>query len=69
MTRVFPFPLLSAALFGMWVLLTGFSPGHVLLAGLVALTIPRVMLRQRLRCDIAQAFTLLAQESIEKGGE
>lgn len=44
MTRVFPFPLLSAALFGMWVLLTGFSPGHVLLAGLVALTIPRVML-------------------------
>ncbi|CCW17274.1 Na(+) H(+) antiporter subunit E [Sphingobium indicum BiD32] len=44
MTRLLPFPLLSAALFGMWVLLTGFSPGHVLLAGLVALTIPRVML-------------------------
>ncbi|WP_065846074.1 Na+/H+ antiporter subunit E [Sphingobium sp. Ndbn-10] len=44
MTRLLPFPLLSAALFGMWVLLTGFSPGHVLLAGLVALTVPRVML-------------------------
>lgn len=44
MTRLLPFPLLSAALFGMWVLLTGFSPGHVLLAGVIALTIPRVML-------------------------
>jgi multicomponent K+:H+ antiporter subunit E len=44
MTRLLPFPLLSAALFGMWVLLTGFSPGHVLLAALVALTVPRVML-------------------------
>ncbi len=44
MNRIFPFPLLSASLFGMWVLLTGFSPGHVLLAALVALIIPRVML-------------------------
>ncbi len=44
MTRLLPFPLLSAMLFVMWVLLTGFSPGHVLLAGLVALIIPRVML-------------------------
>lgn len=44
MTRLLPFPLLSAMLFAMWVLLTGFSPGHVLLAGLVALIIPRVML-------------------------
>ena len=44
MTRLVPFPILSAALFGMWVLLTGFSPGHLVLAVLVALTIPRVML-------------------------
>ena len=44
MTRLLPFPVLSAALFGVWVLLTGFSPGHVLLAGLVALIVPRVML-------------------------
>ncbi|MFA7586541.1 MAG: Na+/H+ antiporter subunit E [Novosphingobium sp.] len=44
MNRLLPFPLLSAALFGMWILLTGFSPGHILLAGLIALTIPRVML-------------------------
>lgn len=44
MKRLVPFPLLSAFLFGMWVLLTGFSPGHVLLAALVALIIPRVML-------------------------
>jgi len=43
-TRLLPYPLLSASLFGMWTLLTGFSPGHVVLAGLVALTIPRVML-------------------------
>ncbi|MDE8654242.1 Na+/H+ antiporter subunit E [Novosphingobium album (ex Liu et al. 2023)] len=44
MTRLFPFPLMSAVLFAMWVLLTGFSPGHVVLAGLVALIVPRVML-------------------------
>lgn len=44
MNRMLPFPLLSAAIFGMWVLLTGFSPGHTLLAGVIAFTIPRVML-------------------------
>ncbi len=44
MTRLLPFPLLSASLFGMWILLTGFSPGHVFLAALVALILPRVML-------------------------
>lgn len=44
MKRLFPFPLLAAALFGMWVLLTGFSPGHVLLGAVVALLVPRVML-------------------------
>lgn len=44
MSRLLPFPLLSASLFGMWVLLTGFSPGHVFLAILIALIIPRVML-------------------------
>lgn len=47
MTRLLPFPLLSAAVFGMWVLLTGFSPGHILLAGIIALTIPRIMLVMR----------------------
>jgi multicomponent K+:H+ antiporter subunit E len=44
MTRLLPFPLLAAALFAMWVLLTGFSPGHVLLGALVALLVSRVML-------------------------
>lgn len=44
MSRLLPFPLLSASLFGMWILLTGFSPGHVFLAALISLTVPRVML-------------------------
>jgi multicomponent K+:H+ antiporter subunit E len=47
MNRLLPFPLLSATLFGLWVLLTGFSPGHTVLAALVALTVPRVMLLLR----------------------
>ncbi|EQB14739.1 hypothetical protein L288_00880 [Sphingobium quisquiliarum P25] len=44
MRRLFPFPLLAFSLFVMWVLLTGFSPGHVLVAAAVALLLPRVML-------------------------
>lgn len=44
MKRLLPFPLLALALFAMWILLTGFSPGHVLLAALVALIVSRVML-------------------------
>jgi multicomponent K+:H+ antiporter subunit E len=43
-SRILPFPRLSAALFVMWVLLTGFSPGHVLLGVAVALLVSRVML-------------------------
>lgn len=42
--RVLPYPLLAAALFGMWVLLTGFSPGHVLLGAVIALLVSRVMM-------------------------
>lgn len=44
MKRFIPFPLLTAALFGMWVLLTGFSPGHILLGAAIALVVSRVML-------------------------
>lgn len=44
MIRLLPFPLLSLVLFAMWVLLTGFSPGHAVLGAIVALIIPRVML-------------------------
>ena len=44
MKRLLPFPSLTLALFIMWVLLTGFSPGHVLLGGLVAATVSRAML-------------------------
>lgn len=44
MSRFIPFPLLTAALFVMWVLLTGFSPGHILLGAVIALLVSRVML-------------------------
>jgi len=44
MRRLVPFPLLALFLFVMWVLLTGFSPGHVLLGAAVALGVSRVML-------------------------
>ena len=36
MTRLFPHPLLSAALVLMWLLLTRFSPGHLMLGTLIA---------------------------------
>src|SRR3546814_20414085 len=42
MKRLVPFPLLTAALFVMWVLLTGFSPGPLLLGAVVALLVSRV---------------------------
>lgn len=44
MRRLVPFPVLAAALFAMWVLLTGFSRGHILLGALIALIVSRVML-------------------------
>lgn len=44
MKQILPFPFLTLALFVMWVLLTGFSPGHVLLGGLVAALVSRAML-------------------------
>lgn len=43
MRSLVPFPLLALALFGMWVLLTGFSPGHILLGAVIALSVSRVM--------------------------
>lgn len=58
MKRLVPFPILATVLFAMWVLLTGFSPGHVLLGAAVALLVSRVMLvlgweRPRLRFGMA----------------
>ncbi|MBY8823466.1 Na+/H+ antiporter subunit E [Sphingomonas colocasiae] len=47
MKRLLPFPLLALALLVMWILLTGFSPGHVLLGGVVAVLISRTMLSLR----------------------
>ncbi|MGL3819702.1 Na+/H+ antiporter subunit E [Sphingopyxis sp. R3-92] len=44
MRRLVPFPFLTLCLFVMWILLTGFSPGHVLLGGLVAVLVSRAML-------------------------
>jgi multicomponent K+:H+ antiporter subunit E len=60
MRRLLPFPLLAATLFAMWVLLTDFSPGHILFAVGVALAVPRVMLvlradRPRIRLGMAAA--------------
>jgi len=43
MSRVLPYPLLTAALLVMWLLLTSFSLGQFLLGGLVALTASRAM--------------------------
>ena len=44
MSRVLPYPLLTAALLVMWMLLTSFSPGQFLLGAVVALGASRVML-------------------------
>jgi multicomponent K+:H+ antiporter subunit E len=48
MKRVFPAPLLSASLFGLWLVLNqSLSAGHVLLAAVLALLIPRLTARLR----------------------
>jgi len=63
MRRLVPFPLLALALFVMWVLLTGFSPGHILLGAGVALLVPRVMLTLKAeppRIRISMAMVRLA---------
>lgn len=44
MSRLVPYPLLTTLLFVMWVLLTGFSPGHILLGAVIAVAVSRVML-------------------------
>lgn len=43
MSRVLPYPVLTASLLVMWLLLTSFSLGQFLLGGLVALTASRAM--------------------------
>lgn len=43
MSRVLPYPLLTAGLLVMWLLLTSFSLGQFLLGGLVSLTASRAM--------------------------
>jgi multicomponent K+:H+ antiporter subunit E len=43
MGRLVPHPLLSLALVGMWLLLTRFSPGHLLLGTAIALIAGRAM--------------------------
>jgi len=43
MSRVLPYPLLTAALLLTWMLLTAFSPGQFLLAAAVAATASRAM--------------------------
>jgi len=43
MTRLLPYPLLAASLFVMWLLLNGFSAGHVLLGIIIALVASRLM--------------------------
>jgi len=44
MKRLVPYPILATFLFAMWVLLTGFSPGHILLGAAIAVLVSRVML-------------------------
>ena len=63
MSRLLPFPILSAVLFGMWVLLTGFSPGHILLGAAIALVVSRVGLLlspERARVRFGAAILKLA---------
>lgn len=43
MSRVLPYPLLTASLILMWMLLTAFSPGHFLLGTAVAVMASRAM--------------------------
>lgn len=44
MSRLIPYPLLTLSLYGMWVLLTGFSMGHALLGLVIAIGVSRTML-------------------------
>lgn len=43
MSRVLPYPVLTAALLLMWMLLTSFSPGQFFLGGVIAATASRAM--------------------------
>lgn len=43
MRRILPYPLLSASLLVMWLLLAGLSVGHVVLGSLIALAAAKVM--------------------------
>lgn len=46
MSRWLPYPILSALLFGIWLLLAGsLSPGHLLIAALLALVLPWTLLK------------------------
>ena len=45
--RALPFPLLTLALLAMWILLTGFSPGHMLFGAAIAVMVSRTMLSLR----------------------
>lgn len=45
--RLIPFPLLTLALLAMWILLTGFSPGHMLFGAAIAVIVSRTMLSLR----------------------
>jgi multicomponent K+:H+ antiporter subunit E len=58
MTRLFPAPLLSAILFVTWLLLNGASPGHLVLALVLAAAVP--LFTERFRADRAspQAWPL-----------
>lgn len=47
MKRLIPYPLLASALFVLWILLTGFSVGHILLGGVIAIVVSRTMLSLR----------------------
>ena len=43
MSRVLPYPVLTAALLLMWMLLTSFTPGQFLLGGIIAVAASRAM--------------------------
>ncbi len=63
MKRLLPYPLLSAGLFTMWVLLTGFSPGHVVIGAVVGVLVARVMLAlnpEKPRIRFCKAMLILA---------
>ena len=45
--RAIPFPLLTLALLAMWILLTGFSPGHLIFGAVIAVMVSRTMLSLR----------------------